>query len=522
MFKRNFVFFILTFCVTFISWEVKSQDNTGTEFWFSPPSERYTNYVVDLYIVSNYDCTVNIKYMARPTANCTERTINVVGGVPQSISLGFPPNASGNCLRFTDMLETPETVQLNGIRVTSTAPIALYYSHFEQASAELMPVLPIEKMGTQYLLTAYREITSADNNFYARGTVTAIENNTTVTFTLPNSTWTSFYEPLGIKRTPGSTWNVVLNRGETYTIICYDNERPITDTIPGAGRPIGLNQGLNGVRINADKNISVIGGSPITWIGNKQYPGCGAADVTATHLMAMDKWGTRHITTQTLSRPNQMSAAVNLANPPIPNILPYPSTNPVTYNDLTVADYILITARDNGTVVNISGATSYTKTLNAGEWFIYESPGNSNPLTPPPTTSPGASNLVVTSNNPIQVVQMMKGWQCDNNGPADPTQMLVRDESSWKDNYLVTNPTQFLNNFFAFIIKEPSGTNVARNSLVLSVAGINIPVPTGNSLTNDGTNGWTPIGSTGYYFQRLNVPAGGSIRARSVSGTPGG
>ncbi|MBU2018686.1 MAG: PKD domain-containing protein, partial [Bacteroidetes bacterium] len=523
--KNNSLFtsFIILLFAVMTSGITLSQDNTGKEFWFSPLSERYTNYVVDLYLISNYDCTVTIKYAARPSTNCTERTVTLVGGVPLSFQLPFAPNAGGNCgPRFTDMLETPETVQNNGIRVTSTAPIALYYSHFEPASAELTPILPITEMGKNYIVTAYREISSETLNFMARSTVTAMENNTVVTFTLPNNTWTSNFAPGLIKRTPGSTWQVTLNAGETYTVICNDNNRNINDTVAGTNYPISNNQGLNGLMINGDKNISVTGGSPATWIGLKEYPGCGAADVSGTHLKPTSKWSTRYVTTQTLQRSLQMSQLIDVTAPPIPNIFPYPATTPKTYNDLSVSDYLLITARDNGTIVTITGKANYSKTLNAGEWFIYESPGNSNPLTPPPGTSPGATHHVVVSNNPIQVVQMMKGWECDRNGPADPTQMLVREESSWVDNYLITNPTQFLNNFFVFVIKEPTNTNAARNTLNLSANGTPIPLAAGVSPTNDGGGGWSKMGNENYYYQRVNVPAGGSIRVRSIPATPGG
>ncbi|CAN0155522.1 unnamed protein product, partial [Chrysoparadoxa australica] len=167
---------------------------------------------------------------------------------------------------------------------------------------------------------------------------------------------------------------------------------------------VNENQGLSGVRVVADKPIAVLSGTNGTNIGIDEYLNCGAADLTCTHLKPVDKWSDRFLTTQTL---------------------PYPANN----NARSVSDYLLITARDNGTVVNIAGNANYSKTLNAGEWFIYE--------------SPGATHHLITSNNPIQVIQMMKGWQCDNVNPADPTQMLVLEEDTWDDNYIITNPTQY-------------------------------------------------------------------------------
>lgn len=535
--KKNLFAWMLGILAFFASTqEVKAQDNTGTEFWFSLFTERYTNDLGGVYVVGYYDATVTIDYVARDPLNdlagdpqCTQYTFNLIGGVPQYVAI--PYDLTVLCYRYTDSLETPEVAQKNGIKLTSTAPVAVYYQHFGSASSEMTPILPITEMGTDYLISAYREITNVTNNFQARSTVVATQNNTTVTFTLPNNTWTSKGQDInvignsinaGISHYPGTTWSVTLDEGESYTILCWDND--LSDSsgtqaqrdarlnfVPtGSTVTVNNNQGLNGVRIVADKTISVMGGTDCTWIGNDEYPGCGACDLTATHFRPTNKWKQKYITTQTLVRPNQTSLAVGLAA--TPNIEPFPAN----YNQLSVSDYLLITAKDNGTAVTISGAASYSKTLNAGQWFIYESPGNSNPTTPPPLTSPGATHHVITSNKPIQVVQMMKGWQCDNNNPADPTQMLVMEEPLWKKDYIVTNPTQYANNFFVFIIKEPGAGNVARSTLNLNVAGANIPIAAGNSPTNDGTGGWTQIGTTGYYFQRVNIGVGGAIKAKSV------
>jgi gliding motility-associated-like protein len=503
--------------------KIQAQDNTGKEFWFTLFAETYLDHLPGVYIVGYYDCTVTIDYVARdplldPAGDpeCTRHTVNVVGGVPLYVDI--PYDLQALCWRYADNLTTPETIQNNGIRVTSTAPIALYSQFFAAASSEMTPILPVEEMGTEYIATAYREITAPANEFNARASITGIEDNTSITFTLPTNCWTSSTNINGATtHGPGSSWTITLNKGQTYTVLSNDNGMALATTPAGSSVTVNNNQGLNGLKIVANKKISVMGGTDCTWVGNDEYPGCGACDLTSTHLKPVSQWKTRYISTQTLQRPNQMSLAVGLAA--TPNIEPFPAG----FNDMSVADYLLITAKDNGTVVNISGQATYTKNLSAGQWFIYESPGNSNPLTPPPTTSPGMSNHVIQSNNPIQVIQMMKGWQCDNNNPADPTQMLVIDETMWRDNYIVTNPTQYANNFFVFIVKEPSGTNVARNSLSLEVAGTAIAIPTGNSPTNDGTLGWSRMGTVEpYYYQRVNIAAGGAIRAKSVPLVAGG
>lgn len=510
----------LLFTSLFFTEKANAQDNTGTEFWFTIFSETYIDHLPGVYVVGYYDATVTIDYIARNPANdaagdpnCTKYTFNLIGGVPQYVQI--PYDGQALCWRYADDLDFPEVAAPNGIRITSTAPVAVYSQHFGAASSEMTPILPITAMGMDYILTAYRE--NDQRGFNARATITAIENNTTINITLPSNTWTSMTGANGaIKRAPGSTFTITLNKGQTYTMLSNDAGLGAGATPAGATVTVGNNQGLNGMRITADKIISVMGGTDCTWVGNDEYPGCGACDLTCTHLRPTNLWSNRYITTQTLVRPNQTSLAVGLAAN-VPNIEPYPAN----YNQLSVSDYMLITAKTNGTTVTISGQAAYTKTLNAGQWFIYESPGNSNPATPPPTTNPGASHHLITSNNPIQVIQMMKGWQCDNNNPADPTQMLVMEESLWDDNYIITNPSQYINNFFVFIIKEPSASAIARSTLNLNVAGANVPIPTGAAPLGDGSGGWTKIGGTPYYFQRINVAAAGAIKAKSVAGANG-
>lgn len=513
---------------------VKAQDNTGTEFYFTHFAQGFINHFPGVYVVGNYDATVTIDYVARDPLQdmagdpaCTRYTFNLIGGTPQYVDI--PYDLQALCFRYYDHEDSSEVVKTNGIKVTSTAPIALYSQFFASASSEMTPILPVTEMGTDYLITAHRELTFDGDDWMARTSIVGTENQTTVNITLPNYTWTSRYviavtgsqinpDSMIISQTPGSTFSVVIDEGETYTFLCGPNADTLNYTPTGSTISVNENQGLTGVRIVADKPISVLSGTNGTNIGIDEYLNCGAADLTCTHLKPIDKWSDRFLTTQTLVRPLQMALITTLRTPAPLNVEPYPANN----NSRSVSDYLLITARDNGTVVNISGNATYSKTLNSGEWFIYESPGNSNPSTPPPGTDPGATHHLITSNNPIQVIQMMKGWQCDNVNPADPTQMLVLEEDTWDDNYIITNPTQYANNFFAFIIREPNNNSDARNTLQLTVAGSNVPIAAGVSPSGDGNGGWTQIGTTPYYFQRLTINAGSAVKARSLPQTPGG
>lgn len=484
---KPFSYFLLSAVLAFTNVDkIHAQDNKGTEFWFSPPSERYTNYVVQLYFTGYYDATIVIDYVARPGQTCATHTLTLTGGTFQTAQLPFTPLTCP--VRYVDALETPETVNTNGIRITSTAPIAVYYIHYEPASTEMVPILPVTKMGMTYITTAYREITSATNDFNSRVTITAIENGTNINIQLPSSTWTSTYPgtPPGMLRSPGSTWSITLNKGETYTFICNDNGLAPGDPAPApATGTIKDNRGLNGVRITANKKISVISGTDCTWIGNIQYSGCGACDLTATHLLPVEQWSTTHITTQTLIRAN--------------NVLPLGNNA-----SSSISDYLWFTTDQNATTVNITGAATAVVNLpNANDFQIYESPGQG--LVP---ANPGATHHVIRSNNPISVMQMMKGWQCDNNGGADPSQMLVFPENTFAKDYIITNPNQYANNFIVFLVKNTGGPgNTSLSSMSLMVNGAAVPIPPA----------WTQIGTEPYYYNRVNIAGGAVIQVRGDS-----
>lgn len=512
-----------------------AQDITGTEFWFTATGGRYfIDQSTKLMIVGNYDATISIDWVAlnhNPAFtnefNCTRDTVNHVGGTVTTVVI--PSDNLAYCARYVDNLENPETIQDNGARIKSSAPIAVYYTHYEPASGEATPLHPIDQLGTDYIITAFRE-NSNDTYWAALSTIIATEDNTTITIELTNETWTSSGDyraasPDDITDTvvlhkPNDVWSITMNRGQTYSLVSLqdgalgssNSHNPWGSVLTNA-----QNTGLNGVKITANKKVSVFGGSPITRIGDYEYAGCSAGDITYTNLLPTNEWGTSFVATQTLLRTYNITSLKNPAHPRYPNW-------PASSADKSTADYLLITARDNNTNVTIGGRSSFTYSLNEQEYFIYESPGKSAAA----ALNPGQVQNTITADKPISVVQLMKGGYCDgaaaSNG-GDPDQMWVFREDSWSDNYLMSNPVDYSSNFIVLIVKEPSGGSQARNSIVVTQNGANVPIPAGNSTSplNDGTGGWSQMGTSGYYFQRVQLgTVGVPIRAKSVAATPGG
>lgn len=461
----------------------KAQSNAGTDFWFNFPQD---NPLVTgasafsekkFFMISFYNTKVKVEW---PAALDEMPPVNLTAGIPYTFEIPDP---------YTDYADSyAEFIDVNGIHITSEYPVAIYAISFDAASSEICPVLPYEKLGTEYLSVAYRENTGS--GFSARVNIVATEDNTVVKFELPETLYTSNESNSKQLRKPKEKWTINLKKGETYSVFCNQNGKG-TGTKPEGFTPktgtIGNNLGLNGMKISSTKKIAVLGGADCTWAGLKQYPGCGACDITFTQLLPTNLWQKEFVTTQTLVRFNNTRGSTSTAS---------------------IADYLLITAKDSNTVVNITGKASATKTLQAGEFWFYESPGKG--VDP---TDPGASNHLIRANNPISICQIQKGWQCDNNQAGDPSQMLVFDTKSWQNNYNITTPlgtSVYGNNFVNLIVKDTGipGNTSRSVKIYNSQSGAQIPVPDAN---------WVQIGSEPYFYNRVTLPAPGGIKLVSDS-----
>lgn len=459
----------------------KAQINAGTEFWFSFPKDNPlvtgNNTASDkqFFIISLYNNEVNFEW---PAQNDALPPVKVTAGVPQTVNLGMP---------YTDYCDAfAETIDMNGIHITSKYPCAIYAISFQAATSEICPILPIEKIGKEYITIAYRELENTSDNFSSRVNVAATENNTKVTFELNEKLWTSDEHCTKQIRKPKDKWTITLQKGESYSIYCNDNGQAITTKPKGATPKTGTlaaNRGLNGLKISATKNIVVLGGTDCTRGGDIQYPACGACDITFTQELPLDQWSKEFITTQTLLRSN--------------NVLP-PGNNA----NSSIADYLIITAKDSNTKVNLTGAAIATKTIQPGEFWMYESPGKG---TDP--KFPGATNHIIKSDKPITIHQIQKGYGCDGQTAADPSQMTVFDHNSWRNNYNITTPSgtaAYAQNFLVLLVKNvPPSTSYGNIQVFNSTTGVQIPVPPAN---------WVQMGTEPYFYNRITLPAPSGLR----------
>lgn len=482
--------------------KVHAQSIQGKKFYYSMQTDLGGSQSIDgtyrLYFTGYYDDTIYVSYPARPSVPVI--AVPLTGG---SYAV-YDPNRD-----YIDDIEDadPSPVGRNGILVTSKQPIGMYAITYVASSSEVCTVYPVDMIGTDYIAQSYREITYDGTDFNSRIALVGTQNNTNISITLPNYTWTSTPQ-YALNRAPGSTWNITLNEGETYSFINnYYNQAmgtpgpaPVSGpapTSPPLPRPytIGNNLGLNGVRITStnNKKFVTIGGADCARIGDNDYGGCSACDVTFSQILPINTKNKRFITTNTLLRSNNVVALPGNVN-------------------ASIADYLFMVASEDNTKITITGVANATKTIQKNEHWLYESPGSS--IDP---GRPGRADHVIVADKPIHLVQLEKGFYCDNTFGGDPSQMTVPPEYLWKNNYIAVIPTDapavYTSNFLTIIAKDPATAgSTARSSIVISLTtatgAVNIPVG----------NNWTRYGTTEpYYWNRLVLPSAGVLKIKGDS-----
>ena len=143
----------------------------GTEFWVTFLKNYERNADCSLIASARENATVTVE---NPRTNW-KGTFTVNAGSVTNYSL--PAN---QCY-----MESEETVDKKGLRVTSTAPISLYASNFETATYDATIVLPITALGKDYIVQVF------ENELFPKEFgIVATENNTQITIT-PHSRTTT-------------------------------------------------------------------------------------------------------------------------------------------------------------------------------------------------------------------------------------------------------------------------------------------------------------------------------------------
>lgn len=240
--------------------------------------------------VSNHSGTdvanVEVRYERNPVA-----IDYVVDGVPTPaiggvLSVDVPP-FTGTLIEFTPAPGySPADLQIMGsgrtdsrsYRVTSSQTIALYAQSWQNASRDVSLILPTSSLGADYVVAAPHPTPHARSRFGgpAEFAIVAVEENTTVRFTLPR--------PITV-RLPGQTPEsipageriVQLDEGETYQIQ--------TDSLD-----------LSGIRVYSEdcKPFALFAGNMAVDVPTTSG---GTWDHVYEQMFPRRSWGRRYVTT---------------------------------------------------------------------------------------------------------------------------------------------------------------------------------------------------------------------------------
>jgi VCBS repeat-containing protein len=190
-------------------------------------------------------------------------TVEIPGlGPPFLASFTVTPGAlTAVSIPAAAALSDSDATGRKGIRVSATAEIVVYGLSHESASTDGFLGLPVDFIGTDYIVLARNQSVSP-----SQFAVVAVEDATTVTITPRVDTGT---------RTAGTPYTIVLNRFDTYQLRSDTN-----------------GEDLSGSVVTADKRIAVFGGNQCAQVPE----GTDFCDYVVEQLTPTSAWGTRFLT----------------------------------------------------------------------------------------------------------------------------------------------------------------------------------------------------------------------------------
>ena len=380
---KNFFFIFFAYFVVFFAQAQAPPSTEGKEFWVGFLPMIATNSTPQIIISSRLGATVRISVPKSPSF--IPATLNVPAN-NTIIYAGLPTALVG-----AGTTTTYGTVQPNGILVESlTNDISVVASNQQNNYTEASIVVPKTALGsnTEYILntpiTNPRGVSPANSTF-SIFRIVAIEDNTTIEINSPAS--------LG-SNTPNTPFTVTLQSGESIVYRATNTGTVMGDVVgtrikpTGTCKPFavfaGLSQGSAGCN-----NI----GSSYQHMYEQQYP--------------ISTWGTKYLLT-----PLRGSATATGAEQSQGYM------------------YRIVAAQDNTTIVIDNGTALTNVSLNANESVSIDAN---------PSNSTLADGICVESNNPISVLQYMKGRGCNGSLHGNPAMVSLNPVNQMTDQAIFTS-----------------------------------------------------------------------------------
>ncbi|MBK8039209.1 MAG: hypothetical protein IPK22_19055 [Verrucomicrobiaceae bacterium] len=350
-------------------------------------------------------------------ATSSEAAFGTIEGPGFANSVSFQIPASGVATQVipnTMQLLAFDGVENKGIRVVADRPFQLYGLSQKSATTDAYTAIPVEALGSRYRVLSYPALSSGPDTA-SQFAFVATQDNTSVTIT-PSVTVGS--------RTAGAPYTVALNRLQTYQLQTNVTGRDLTGTLIVADKPVAMFSGHS--------------------CGNVPS-GTSACDHMIEQLPSTDTWGTSFVTVSLASR--------------------------------TGGDIIRVMADQDNTAIQVTGGTTISRTLNAGQFHEFLGPN---------------INLI-ESDKPVLVAQYSRGQSADGR-TGDPFMMLIPPAGQFLKSYIFTTPVgNAITNHFVNVVAKTD--DVTAGAVLLD--GVAVP-----------SASFTAVPGTEFSAARLTITAG--------------
>ncbi|PHN07537.1 T9SS type B sorting domain-containing protein [Flavilitoribacter nigricans] len=273
------------------------QSNEGTDFW--------------LGFMEHFDTGRNSMVVMITAKQNTSGTVSIpLSGWSQNFTVTANQVSLIRLPREAENVGS-ESVNQRGVRVKSDDPVSVYIHQYHSFRAEASIVLPVEAIDREYYIMTYTGFFFDGRDYPSEFLLVATEDETEVRITLSDRTLAG--------KSPGSTFTVMLDAGETYQV-----------------QARSANDDLTGTHIQSDKKLAVFGGCQWTSVPMS----CNLRDNLLEQMYPVSTWGRRFVT--------------------------IPSAR-------TSFDIYRILAAEDNTVIEIDGANPRVFNLDAGEFVEYQS-----------------------------------------------------------------------------------------------------------------------------------------------------
>ncbi|HBL74963.1 MAG: hypothetical protein A2W90_06670 [Bacteroidetes bacterium GWF2_42_66] len=219
-----------------------NRSTEGTNFWFAFMESRnyHSGHYVEITVTAREAADFTIKVGAGASINGNPFHVDANSSVQVKISWGLV-EATGS-----------EQLQSKAIHLESTAPVNVYALNWDNNSADVAVIYPVESIGNEYFAVCYEpHISKGNNGSYGNGRnsefmVVATEDNTKVEIT--PSKVTDKLKPAGVP------FSVTMNRGDVYQVQSMNDVN-----LAGQGD-------LTGSYVKSDKPVAFFSGSLSTTI----------------------------------------------------------------------------------------------------------------------------------------------------------------------------------------------------------------------------------------------------------------